>query len=116
MRFEPNAVAVALRHSWSVATARQWKKEKPATGQCNVTALLVHDLFGGELLKTTLPDGDHFYNRIDNQRYDFTASQFDRPITYDDVPATRADAERGATNAELASLRAAFERHWGNCQ
>jgi hypothetical protein len=31
--------------------------ERPAAGQCNVTALLLHDLFGGELLKTLLPEG-----------------------------------------------------------
>jgi hypothetical protein len=29
---------------------------------------LVHEHFGGELLKTPLPEGDHFYNRIDGVR------------------------------------------------
>ena len=32
------------------------------------------ELFGGEILKTPLPDGDHFYNRINGQRIDLTAS------------------------------------------
>jgi hypothetical protein len=81
--------------------------------QCNVTALLVHELFGGELLKTRLPDGDHFYNRIDGVRFDFTESQFAHPITYVDLPTTRDDAEFGATNAELAALRTAFLWHTG---
>jgi hypothetical protein len=112
MKFEPDAVVRTLQKSWSPATARQWTSERPAAGQCNVTALLLHDLFGGELLKTLLPKGDHFYNRIDGRRYDFTESQFDRPIRYDDTPATRVDAERGATKAELAVLRAAFEQNW----
>ena len=31
---------------------KQWTRERPAAGQCNVTSLLVHELFGGELLKT----------------------------------------------------------------
>jgi hypothetical protein len=114
IQFKPSSVALALRSSWSLATAIQWTRERPAVGQCNVTALLVHELFGGELLKTSLAEGDHFYNRVNGRRYDFTDSQFDQPITYDDIPTTRADAERGATKAELASLRAAFERHWLN--
>jgi hypothetical protein len=109
MEFNPEQVARALRNSWSLASARQWTSENPAAGQCNATALLVNELFGGELLKTPLPEGDHFYNRIDGQRYDFTDSQFDQPITYSDLPATRPDAGRGATEVELAALRSAFQ-------
>ena len=113
MKFDPVQVARALHKSWSLASARQWTVENPAAGQCNVTALLVYELFGGELLKTPSPEGDHFYNRIGGWRYDFTASQFAQPITYSDLPATRSDAERGATGAALAALRAAFQRHGG---
>jgi hypothetical protein len=72
---------------------------------------LIYDLFGGELLKTPLPQGDHFYNRIGGRRYAFTDSQFARPIPHLDLSATRADAERGATEAELAALKAAFQVH-----
>jgi len=110
MKFDHDEVQSALRRSWSLATAVPWTEEKPAAGQCNVTALLVHELFGGELLKTPLPAGDHFYNRIEGRRYDFTESQFERPITYADLPTSRADAERGATSTQLAALRAAFRR------
>jgi hypothetical protein len=74
---------------------------------------VVHELFGGELLKTRLPEGDHFYNRIDGVRFDFTESQFVRPIAYTDAPTTCDDAERGVTSAELAALRTAFLRHAG---
>jgi hypothetical protein len=88
----------------------QWTPDNPATGQCDVTALLVHELFGGDLLKTPLPAGDHFYNRIAGRRYDLIGSQFDQPIAYMDLPTSRADAERGATNDELANLRATFQR------
>ncbi|MBR0816588.1 hypothetical protein [Bradyrhizobium liaoningense] len=109
MRFDPDEVQSALRQAWSLSTASQWTADNPATGQCNVTALLIHELFGGELLKTPLPGGDHFYNRIEGQRYDFTASQFDQPIAYMDVATNRADAEQGATSDQLAELRAAFQ-------
>jgi len=109
--FDPEQVARALAKSWSLASARQWSTQNPAAGQCNVTALLVHELFGGELLKTPLSEGDHFYNRIDGRRYDFTECQFAAPIAYADVPTTQADAARGATPAELSTLKAAFRRY-----
>ena len=108
MSFDPDDVQRTLRKAWSLATASQWTASYPAAGQCNVTSLLIHELFGGDLLKTSLPAGDHFYNRIGGKRYDFTASQFDQPITYTDLPADRAEAERGATSDQLAELRAAF--------
>lgn len=113
MKFDPEQVARCLCRSWSPATGRQWTTENPAAGQCNVTALLVHELFGGELLMTRLPEGDHFYNRIDGQRYDFTESQFSQPISYADVLTTRSEAERGATSSELAALKAVFVREIG---
>lgn len=109
MGFDADEVQSALRKAWSLSTASQWTANNPAAGQCNVTSLLIHDLFGGELLKTPLPAGDHFYNRIGGRRYDFTASQFDQPIVYMDLPANRVDAEQGATHDELAELRAAFQ-------
>jgi hypothetical protein len=111
MSFDPDEVQSALRKAWSLATASQWTANNPAAGQCNVTALLLHELFGGDLLKTPLPAGEHFSNRIRGRRYDFTASQFDQPIAYKDLPASRADAELGATSDALAELRAAFQEH-----
>ena len=111
MRFDPDEVQGVLRKAWSLATASQWTANNPAAGQCNVTSLLIHELFGGDLLKTPLPAGDHFYNRIDGLRYDFTASQFDQPVAYLDLPTDRADAELGATDDQLAELRTAFQEH-----
>jgi hypothetical protein len=111
MSFDPDEIQSALRQAWSLSTARQWTPTNPAAGQCNVTSLLIHELFGGELLKTPLPAGDHFYNRIGGRRYDFTASQFDQPVAYMDLPANRTDAELGATHDELVELRAAFQAH-----
>ena len=68
MSFDPDEVQSALRKAWSLATASQWTARNPAAGQCNVTSLLIHELFGGDLLKTPLPAGDHFYNRINRRR------------------------------------------------
>jgi hypothetical protein len=111
MSFDPDDVQNALRQAWSLSTASQWTPANPAAGQCNVTSLLIHEIFGGDLLKTPLPAGDHFYNRIGGRRYDFTASQFDQPIAYMDLPTNRAEAELEATHDQLAELRAAFQEH-----
>ena len=111
MSFDPDDVHRALRKAWSPSTASQWTASNPAAGQCNVPSLLIHDMFGGELLKTPLPAGDHFYNRIGGKRYDFTASQFDQPIAYMDLPTDRADAEQGATNSQLGALRTGFQMY-----
>jgi hypothetical protein len=107
--FQRDRVATALQSSWSLETSGQWLASKPARGQCNVTALLVNDKFGGDILKTPLPQGDHFYNRIKGERVDLTESQFDAPITYVDLHSTRAEALAGTTTQQYEALKRAFE-------
>ncbi|RTR35401.1 hypothetical protein EKG37_05845 [Robertmurraya yapensis] len=82
----------ALFESWSLESSSKWSKDNLAKGQCGVTALVVNDLLGGEIRKTELTDGWHFYNIIDNKRYDFTASQFKVGIKYKDFPSDRVEA------------------------
>ena len=81
-----------LLNSWSVDTGRHWRADSPASGQCGVTALVVHDELGGEILKTDVNGAWHFYNLIGGKRIDFTMRQFDSPISYDDVPSNRDEA------------------------
>src|ERR1035437_2626405 len=42
------------------------------SGQDRLISLLIHDVFGGEILKTHKNKNWHFYNRIDGERVDFT--------------------------------------------
>ena len=84
-----------LRHCWSLETSSRWLPENPARGQCNVTALVVHDRFGGEILKTPVGDEWHFYNRVAGTTYDLTADQFVVLPAYLDCPATRDEALAG---------------------
>lgn len=81
-----------LSRSWSVETGRHWLADNPARGQCGVTALVVQDLLGGEILKTAVNGAWHFYNRIDGARVDFTMDQFAGPIAWDDAPSGREEA------------------------
>lgn len=82
----------ALAKSWSLESSSKWSKDNPANGQCGVTALVVNDILGGEIRKTKLSGGWHFYNFINGNLYDYTASQFGEDIVYMDIPSNRDEA------------------------
>ena len=95
-----------LRRSWSLKTSPQWLPENPARGQCNVTALVVWDRFGGEILKTPVGNDWHFYNRVAGTVYDLTAEQFAVPPAYLDIPSTRDEALAGTALDRYQALAA----------
>ena len=76
-----------LRRSWGPDTCdphdlADWRPDNPARGQCGVTALVVQELLGGDLVlgevfvdRTKI--GHHYWNRLpDGQDVDFTGDQF----------------------------------------
>ena len=80
----------ALRRSQKLPTRLESIKNKPINGQDTIISLLVHDIFGGEILKTHLKKGWHFYNRIDGERVDFSKPEITKSVTknsLDDLPA-----------------------------
>jgi hypothetical protein len=97
-----------LKAAWSKETATTWTRDNPARGQCSVTALVVYDSFGGRILKTRVGPHDHFYNQIDGTRVDLTSSQFEEPIAYEDLPASRDDAFSDTTFNQYQALRRAL--------
>ncbi|WLR97349.1 YunG family protein [Shinella sumterensis] len=101
----PNEMLPMLYKSWSTETGSQWLPENPARGQCNVTSLVVQDMFGGEILKTEVPGAWHFYNRIGGVRYDLTSSQFSAPIQYMDIESTHEEALSGTGVEQYATLK-----------
>ncbi|MDJ1477363.1 hypothetical protein QBX67_19520 [Bacillus sp. LS15-K4] len=82
----------ALIRSWSIETSSKWTSGNPAKGQCGVTALIVQDIYGGEIKKTKTGDMWHLYNFIDGQRFDFTETQFNKKLNYMDVESNRKEA------------------------
>jgi hypothetical protein len=59
--------------------------------QDSLISLLIHDIFGGEILKTHLKRGWHFYNRIDGKRIDFTSPDINNSSDdnqFEDIPST----------------------------
>ncbi|MFN3720002.1 MAG: hypothetical protein ACK4UW_13965 [Rhizobium rhizophilum] len=97
--------AERLESAWCIETSSLWSPINPARGQCGVTSLVAHDLFKGYILKTLLPEGQHFYNFIGGRRYDFTSSQFDHPIDYQDLASEREEAMSDTSPAQYQVLR-----------
>ncbi len=115
MVFDEGKIRAALPLSWSLDTAVQWTEDNPASGQCNVTAAVIHDLFGGEILRTRLPGVWHYYNRINGERVDLTDSQFtapgavfEAPKPYQDKVSSLPDAMIGIPQREYDELKAAL--------
>jgi hypothetical protein len=58
-------------------------------GQDSIISLLIHDVFGGEILKTHKKKKWHFYNRIDGERVDFTLKKKSAGMNvFEDIPST----------------------------
>ncbi|MDI2125760.1 YunG family protein [Yinghuangia seranimata] len=83
------AVERALRASWAADTCSPddlerapWLSGNPAWGHCDITTLVVHDLFGGELMLGSVeldgrPRGYHWWNRLSSGvELDMTHEQF----------------------------------------
>jgi hypothetical protein len=86
----------ALERSWSSDTALgEWRKDVPSLNQCAVTALIVQDYFGGELLRCKTKYGDsHYWNRLSPENIvDLTYEQFqeidDEPLYDSTIVRTR---------------------------
>jgi hypothetical protein len=95
----------ALLLSWSLESSSKWSIDNPAKGQCGVTSLVINDMLGGEIKKTQLPDGWHFYNFINNKRYDLTVSQFKEDIVYMDIPSNRMEAYADTNEKQYGYLK-----------
>lgn len=115
MTFNEDRLRSALEKAWSLDTAKQWSQKNPANGQCNVTSAVIHDLFGGDVLRTRIQTVWHYYNRLDGKRCDLTDSQFFRPgarfpapDSYDDELSNRDTAMEGIPQREYDALKEAL--------
>ncbi|HDR7353177.1 hypothetical protein ABEX67_06495 [Bacillus wiedmannii] len=95
----------ALIKSWSIETSSKWTSENPAKGQCGVTALVVQDIYGGEIKKTKVREVWHFYNFIDGQRFNFTEAQFNENLNYMDVESNREEAFADTNEKQYSILK-----------
>ncbi|MEC0721862.1 hypothetical protein P8882_16575 [Bacillus haynesii] len=101
----------ALYKSWSSDSSSKWSQDNPAKGQCGVTALVVNDVLGGEIRKTKLTEGWHFYNSINGKRYDLTVSQFKEDTLYMDIPSNRDEAFSDTNEKRYSYLKQSVINH-----
>lgn len=81
----------ALEKSWCKETSYReyrdaWTEENPAAGQCAVTALVVNDYFGGDILHGKSDLGaEHYWNVVGSVKIDVTKRQFLMNQTFHDT-------------------------------
>ncbi len=106
----------ALREAWSDETAspgphlgvrRFWR----AVGQCAVTALVVRDLLGGDILRVEIPlYGSHYWNGVPTMgEIDLTREQY--PAELDIPRGVVVSRDRLLKGARAVASRTA-ERYW----
>lgn len=106
-----------LQKSWSKETCypnnkKNWTDKNPAIGQCAITALIVQDYFGGELLYCK--HHNHYWNRLpDGKEIDLTRSQFTKntSVCLDDIIPREYILEIGSTKKENTLQRYILLRH-----
>ena len=78
----------ALGQSWSLETSYDpagWSKHNCAWGQCAVSALIVQDLLGGDLLVGKVNGIEHYWNELpDGRQLDLTKQQFGQVISLEE--------------------------------
>lgn len=113
--FNKAIVQKALKKCWALDFNPRWKPSNPSVDQDSVTSLMLYDIFGGEILKTPIPQkkGWHFYNRIDGKRFDFTKSEIGRLSLFnrvEDISATPEEVCNYFETEDYLTLRRRFIR------
>ncbi len=114
-----------FEESWSLESAHpesqnQWSNENKSLGQCAVTALIIYDMFGGEIAKNKqfnhlwniLPDGsqqDFSRNQFKGDNVDFTIDE----ITTKDKELNHEKASDANTVERYELLKQKFSYYWG---
>lgn len=66
-----------LDKGWTEETSFDvnWDESNPCVGQSPVTALLVQEIFGGEIIRYSWKKKVHYFNRINGENYDLTSQE-----------------------------------------
>jgi hypothetical protein len=98
-------ISEALKHTWAWAHQPESHSGISPGGQDREISLLIHNIFGGKLLKTKLKRGWHFYNYIDGERLDFSDSPLE---SFEDIPSTPEEVMPDYELADSISLNLSF--------
>lgn len=105
--FSQKKVQEALRKTLDENIIQGRAQDNRVGGQDSVISMLIHDIFGGEILKTSNKKGWHFYNRIDGQRIDFSKSKTNKSsgvYQFEDIPATTEETNNYFVQEEYANF------------
>ena len=111
--FNKMIVYEALKKSLSSDSDRNFKTMSTTSGQDGLISLLIHDVFGGDILKTHTNKYWHFYNRIEGERVDFTEekSQDENLISkFEDIPSTPDETYDYVDQADYTTFFTKFVR------
>ncbi len=89
--FYIRVVQTALKRTWGLQNNPGLTPDNPGANLSSVISQLIHDIFGGDILKTHHKRGWHFYNRIDGERIDFAKSEMKRSSQdchFEDIPSS----------------------------
>ena len=89
--FSKKVLKEVMKSTLALDTGKRRSHKKPAAYEDRVISMLIHDIFGGEILKTHLRNEWHFYNRINGERIDLSGEpkrKSDNDIKFEDIPAT----------------------------
>jgi hypothetical protein len=80
-----SSLPAVFQECWRRETSyepEKWSPENPTHGQCAITALVIQDLLGGDLLRAKADGADHYWNRLPGCReLDLTRDQFGSTVT-----------------------------------
>jgi hypothetical protein len=106
-------VRKALKQSLTVNSSRKLDLKHKSEGEDKLISLLIHDVFGGEILKTQTKKYWHFYNRIDGERVDFSGKTSQESFynnIFEDIPATTDDTFNYVDPADYSTFFMRFVR------
>jgi hypothetical protein len=109
--FDKMIVYEALKRSLAPDSSRKLTPVHQTNLQDSSISLLIHDVFGGEILKTHKKKNWHFYNRIDGVRVDFTGSSIRKlkeSDKFEDIPATADETNDYIDQADYSTFFMGF--------
>jgi hypothetical protein len=82
-------------------------------GKDGAISLMIHDIFGGEILKTRIKKRWHFYNRINGKRVEFARidpTKESKVYSYEDIPSSPEEMSLIVESEEYSTLLMRFIR------
>jgi len=83
--------------------------------QDTVISMLIHDIFGAEILKTRNKKGWHFYNRINGERIDLAGAGILNSVAenkFEDIPSSPCEASAYFAREDYSAFLMKFIREF----